>query len=54
MIGHSSGCPLMLSILEQTPKVIRKAILVAGYATPLKVDPKNTSKILKMISIGIP
>ncbi len=45
LIGHSSGCPLMLSILEQTPKVIKKAILVAGYTKPLKIDPANTKSI---------
>ncbi len=32
IIGHSSGCPLILSILENIGVKINKAILVAGYA----------------------
>ncbi|MBI3412779.1 MAG: alpha/beta hydrolase [Candidatus Aenigmarchaeota archaeon] len=32
IIGHSSGCPLILSVLESIDVKINKAILVAGYA----------------------
>lgn len=35
IIGHSAGCPLLLSILEHIQTPIHKAILVAGYARPL-------------------
>jgi len=31
VIGHSAGCPLLLSILEQLKKPIRRSILVAGF-----------------------
>ncbi len=32
MIGHSSGCPLILSILEKSNTIIDKIVLVSGYA----------------------
>lgn len=32
LIGHSAGCPLILSVLENINITIHKAILVAGYA----------------------
>jgi len=35
LIGHSSGAPLVLSILEHVDTVIPLAILVAGYSAPL-------------------
>ena len=35
LIGHSSGCPLILSVLENINVKISKAILVAGYARKL-------------------
>jgi len=31
LIGHSAGCPLVLSILENINITIHKAVLVAGY-----------------------
>ena len=34
LIGHSSGGPLVLSVLENIEVTIHKAILVAGYARP--------------------
>jgi len=34
MIGHSAGCPLILSVLERIGVKIDKAILVAGFAQP--------------------
>lgn len=34
MIGHSSGGPLILSVLESIDTKISKVILVAGYARP--------------------
>ena len=37
LIGHSSGCPVILAVLEQIPAVINKAILIAGYSTKVKV-----------------
>ncbi len=44
IIAHSAGCPLLLSVLENVKPTIRKAILVAGYSTPL---PKGANKILQ-------
>jgi hypothetical protein len=44
LIGHSSGCPLILSILENVKVRVRKAILVAGFSTPL---PDGPTKILQ-------
>lgn len=35
MVGHSAGCPLILSILENIGVKIKQAILVAGFSTPL-------------------
>jgi len=40
LIGHSAGCPLILSVLENIDVKIKKAILVAGYARPKSDDPK--------------
>lgn len=37
-VGHSSGCPLILSILEQLHFKVKKAILVAGFAEVLGAD----------------
>ena len=31
LIGHSSGCPLILSILQNSDVQIKQAILVAGF-----------------------
>jgi uncharacterized protein len=42
VIGHSSGCPVILAALEKTPAVISKAILVSGYTTKLKVLAEGT------------
>lgn len=44
IIGHSAGCPLILSVLETINLKIKKAILVAGYSTPL---PEGANKILQ-------
>lgn len=40
LIGHSAGCPLILSVLENIDVRIKQAILVAGYARPKSDDPK--------------
>lgn len=40
LIGHSSGCPLILSILEKLNQPIKKAILVSGFSEPLSDEPK--------------
>jgi hypothetical protein len=44
LIGHSAGCPLILSVLENIPVKIKKAILVAGYCEPL---PAGANDILQ-------
>lgn len=44
LIGHSSGVPLILALLEKIDIKVMKSILVAGYTTALKTvpdDPKN-------------
>ena len=35
LIGHSSGCPLLLSILQRGSAHIKQAILVGGYYAPI-------------------
>ena len=40
LIGHSAGCPLILSVLENIDVKIKQAILVAGYARPKSDDLK--------------
>ena len=54
-IGHSSGCPLLLSILENLSCKISKAILVSGFgrkirnsAEPILQEQYNWEKIKKM------
>lgn len=46
LVGHSSGCPLILSILERIEARVRKAVLVAGFAEQL--DPEHPSDILQV------
>lgn len=38
MVGHSAGAQLVLSVLENINVKIKKAILVSGYAEPLRND----------------
>ena len=40
LVGHSAGCPLILSILENIDVKISKAILVAGFIESLDNDPE--------------
>jgi len=40
LMGHSAGCPLILSILENIKIKIHKAILVAGYSYPTGKEKK--------------
>lgn len=40
LIGHSSGSPLILSILENIKMRVRQAIFVSGYARPKGKDKK--------------
>ncbi len=44
MVGHSSGCPLILAVLEKINVRIKKAVLVAGFGRPLH---KMTDPVLK-------
>lgn len=46
VIGHSSGCPLALSVLQNINVQIRQTILVAGYARP-KGEYKESEAILQ-------
>lgn len=41
IVGHSAGCPLTLSLLENIGVRIKKAILVAGYSRPKEVLEKE-------------
>ena len=45
LIGHSAGSPLILSVLERINVKIKQAILVAGFALPLKTE--ESKKILQ-------
>jgi len=45
LIGHSSGCPVILAVLEKIPTIINQAILVAGYTTPLKTLTEDTKNL---------
>lgn len=47
IIGHSSGCPLILGILEKINVKINRAILVAGYARKLEKMKNPISKKLE-------
>lgn len=44
-IGHSSGCPLLLALLENISVRITQAICVAGYTKPLDVGAADTKNI---------
>ena len=46
LIGHSSGCPTILSILENIDLQIAKTILVAGFYQPID-DEGFSEKILQ-------
>ncbi len=35
LIGHSSGCPLILSLLERITTPVKQVILVAGFMSPI-------------------
>lgn len=48
IIGHSSACPLILSVLEKIGARISRAILVAGYARKLgKMKEPSLKKLEK-------
>lgn len=38
IVGHSAGCPLTLSVLENIDVTVKRAILVAGFSEPLRGD----------------
>lgn len=40
LIGHSSGSPLILSVLENLKSPIKQAILVSGFSQPISNEPK--------------
>ena len=41
LVGHSAGCPLILSLLERSAVRIAKAVLVSGFVLPLKPDARE-------------
>ena len=40
LVGHSAGCPLILSILENIAVTIRQAVLVSGLIEVAKEEPE--------------
>lgn len=46
IVGHSSGAPLILSVLEKISIKVKQAILIAGFITPLPLD-KGHNPILQ-------
>ncbi len=44
MVGHSSGCPLILGALETLRTPVRMVVLVAGFAQPLDRGPEPILK----------
>jgi hypothetical protein len=49
IVGHSAGCPLSLSVLENIQVQIQQAILVAGYARPTTYTPPKGQEITKQL-----
>lgn len=47
LVGHSAGCPLILSVLQNINVTISKAILVAGYARKLQKHGEQSLKKLE-------
>ena len=47
LVGHSAGCPLVLSILENIDAKINKAVLVSGYARILQKQGESSLKKLE-------
>lgn len=47
IIAHSAGVPLALSIIERLDRKIKQAILVAGFAEPIKGGEKGPNLILQ-------
>lgn len=54
LVGHSSGCPLIMSLLEKSRTPVKKAVLVAGFiedigfgVKPILQDTYNWKKIQK-------
>jgi len=41
IVGHSAGAQIILSVLENLPGKIRKALLVSGFAKALRKDPEH-------------
>jgi uncharacterized protein len=40
LVGHSAGCPLILSILDNIDVKVSKVLLVAGFVKPLSPGPE--------------
>lgn len=53
IVSHSAACPLTLSILENISVKIKQAILVSGYARPLKTDLEGEAKQLEKDALPI-
>lgn len=47
LIGHSAGCPLILDVLQRIDTPIAKAVLVAGFATPIPHMPGDHPMLLQ-------
>ena len=47
IIGHSAGAPLILSLLQKISVPVEKAILVAGFITPIPNMPSDHPMLLQ-------
>jgi len=45
IITHSSGTPLALALLERSSSTIEKLISVAGYCSPITINPKDSKNL---------
>jgi hypothetical protein len=45
LVGHSSGCALILGILDSVQVKVDQAILVAGFASPLRDDDESVRQV---------
>jgi uncharacterized protein len=53
IVGHSAGCPLILSVLENIDIMVKKVILVAGYAKPVTTNLTGEAKELEKEALKI-
>lgn len=47
LVGHSAGCPLILSFLEQADVIVKQVVFVAAFFEPLGDRPQDEPPILQ-------